>query len=328
MTSNIHQLHIIKKPLQLPLVAITQVDRLVRRWLDHPDPFLKRLLKFSAISRGKRLRAHVTLLAAQACGRVNPKVVRLATAYELFHYATLMHDDVLDHARERRHRPTLNHHYGNEVAVLVGDFLFTQVMRIVFENLPAALQGIVVRAAGQVCLGEILEHRFRGDLGLSRPAYLKVISHKTASLFAACGLGGARLAGGTKNQSDGLWEYGQNFGLAFQIRDDILDLVGKVRRTGKPVGTDLKEGRITLPVILGLRGLPTRERGKFRQAVRSGKNIAFIQDTLVRQGFVARAQSEAVKYAQRAENALAAFPDSRAKQQLISLARFAVERDR
>lgn len=304
------------------------VDRRLRRLLSTPDPWLRRLLGNAGLSRGKRLRASLTLLAAKLCGRVTPQAYQLAALLELFHAATLLHDDVLDAASRRRHRRTLNDHFGNAVAVLAGDYLFTLVMRSAFAELPERIQAVLARAAQQVCLGEIAEQRHRGRVNLTADQYRRVIAQKTASLFAACAAGGALLAGATSKQTEQLHRFGLNLGLAFQIQDDLLDLTGRPGRIGKPVGADFKAGYLTLPVILGLRQLRGAKRQALLQALRRGEaGLSRVRSLLAGTEAFGRTAAAAQALVAAAERNLARFPASPAKRQLLALARQAVERD-
>jgi octaprenyl-diphosphate synthase len=316
-----------QRAVRLP--ALARVDRRLRGFLHTPDPWLRQLLGSASLTRGKRLRAQLTLLAARLCGRVTPAVYQLAAVLELFHAATLLHDDVLDEASRRRHRRTLNDHFGNAVAVLAGDYLFTQVMRVAFAELPPRVQALMARTAQQVCLGEIAEQRLRGRVSLTAQQYQRVIAQKTASLFAACGAGGAMLAAATPAQVERLRRFGLNVGLAFQIQDDLLDLTGRQARTGKPVGVDFKAGYLTLPVILGLRQLAGARRQALLRALRQGAaGLSGVRRLLAATQAFGQTAAVARTLVRNAERSLARFPESPAKRQLLALARLAVERDR
>lgn len=311
------------------LPALAPVDRRLRRLLSTPDPWLRRLLGNAGLTRGKRLRARLTLLGAKLCGRATPAVYQLAALMELFHAATLLHDDVLDEASRRRHRRTLNDHFGNAVAVLAGDYLFTQVMRSAFAELPPRVQALMSRAAQQVCLGEIAEQRCRGRANLTAKQYRVIIAQKTASLFAACAAGGALLAGAASKTVERLRRFGLSLGLAFQIQDDLLDLTGRPGRIGKPVGADFKAGYLTLPVILGLRQLRGAKRQALLRALGRGEaGLSQVSSLLAGTEAFGRTAAMAQALMADAERSLARFPESPAKRQLLALARQVVERDR
>jgi geranylgeranyl pyrophosphate synthase len=255
-------------------------------------------------------------------------VERLASALELLHLATLAHDDVIDSAVDRRHRPTLNVRFGNETAVLVGDLMFSQAMNLLIADMPTPISQIVARAVTQVCLGEIQETKFFKKPNLHPAQYLEMISNKTASLLAACCEGGAVVGKGVPRQARALAEYGRNFGMAFQIQDDLLDLTGEKKRVGKPVGLDLREGRVTLPVIYGLRASrPLTRRAVQREIKRAQPRRRVLRRVLEACGALEQCRSLARAYAQKASQALKPLPASNAKQELLDLALFAVERD-
>jgi octaprenyl-diphosphate synthase len=309
--------------------SLASVNRQVEQFFKAQDSFLKPWLRNATAMRGKQLRVRLTLLAARCCGRVTVPVERLATALELFHVATLMHDDVIDNAKQRRHALTVNAQHGNVTAVLMGDLLFTQVMSIVFEHLPPKTQRVVLQAAKQVCLGEAEEQYVRGQLKLSVAQYQTIIRRKTASLFSACCQGGAELAGGDSVQIRSLATFGQALGMAFQIQDDILDLIGSPNRVGKTLGSDLKEGRITLPIILALQTLKGQEKKQFSEAVSAGyRKLPTIRKTLQEQGFITEAKAVAHRFTKKAKKALNCFPESKVKQELLALAEYAIDRDR
>jgi len=305
--------------------ALSRVEARMRRELESADPLLGQ--SFSTFNRGKKIRVRLTLLAALASGRITAKVERLAAAMEFFHYATLIHDDIIDNSRQRRHHPTLNARFGNETAVMLGDLMFTRVMNILIRDMPRRVQELAAQTASRVCQGELQEITVRGDLELNQKLYEEIISRKTAWLFASCAQCGGILAGATPAQSRALRDYGWSLGMAFQIRDDLLDLFGESRRVGKKVGTDLKEGRITLPVILGLRSLQGQARNRLAAAVAGGKAIAEICRRLEACGAKAGSENRARHFALRAETAALKLPVSQAREDMIRLARFAAERN-
>jgi geranylgeranyl pyrophosphate synthase len=292
------------------------------------DPWLRKILAAAAKPQGKQLRIRLTILSAQACGKSGPLVENIAAAWELFHYATLLHDDVIDHSDKRRHLPSLNAQFGNEVAVLVGDLLLTQVMKILVKKVPVDVQMLVAQTALQVCSGEIQEHQWVAKWNISETTYLNIIRKKTAALFSACCQTGARLGKGHPKAAEKLGKFGQAFGMAFQIQDDILDLMGTSQKSGKPVAMDLKEGRITLPIILGLKQLKGLQRKKLLKYIQMGdRKIMEIQRLIISQQVLPKALAKARMYVRQAQQALQDLPNTPAKQELIKLAELAVERD-
>jgi octaprenyl-diphosphate synthase len=308
--------------------AITRIEKKINARLTSKDEFVEAFLQYAAASRGKRLRARLTVLSAAALGRLHSRVEQLATAMELLHQATLVHDDVIDHAAQRRHKSTLNARFGNETAVLVGDLLFAQSMNLLIADMPNDIGKIVAHAATQVCFGEIQELKFFRKKTLQPTQYLEMISNKTASLLSACCEAGAKTAQGTPSQVRALAEYGRAFGMAFQIQDDLLDIVGAKKRVGKPVCMDLKEGRITLPVIYGLQTI----RGSGRRIVLQQIQGRVPQPQQLRAvledcGALDKCRDLAASYAGKAQRALKLIPESDAKRQLRELVSFAIERD-
>ncbi len=300
---------------------LKKINARIRTRLHSQDDFLNALLRYAAQTKGKQLRVRLTLLSAQLCGRINQEAEALAVALELFHYATLVHDDVIDKSGRRRHGMTMNARHGNEIAVLAGDFLFTQVMQILFEEVPKKIQGKVIQAAGMVCFGEIQERQYRGAVSMTVAQYRQVIENKTASLFTACCQCGGAVTGGKKKQIEQLTDFGRAYGMAFQIQDDILDFIGNPAKTGKAAGQDLREGRITLPVILGLKRLRGTQRRVLHHAVKSGTfRIGSIKKILVENGLIQEAQAIAQMFIKSAEQRLRLFPDSKPRQMMLDMA--------
>jgi len=308
--------------------ALTRIEKQIQGRLTSDDAFVGRFLRHAAKGRGKRLRARLVLLSASAAGTMSARAERLASALELLHLATLAHDDVIDSAADRRHQPTLNARFGNETAVLVGDLMFSQAMNLLIADMPTVISQIVARAVTQVCLGEIQETKFFKKPGLHPAQYLEMISNKTASLLAACCEGGAVVGKSAPSAARALADYGRDFGMAFQIQDDLLDIIGEKARVGKPVGLDLAEGRVTLPVIYGLRSTRRQVRQiVLREIKRPEPRQQVLREALETCGALERCHNLAQEYADRAGKAIKSLPASGAKQELLDLVAFAVERD-
>ncbi len=304
------------------------IEKQLRRHLTAKDPFVHYFLNYITKTKGKRLRARLTVLAARVCGKVDSRVERLAAAMEIFHHATLIHDDIIDQADRRRGRPSLNYRFSNEVSVLVGDLMFTQVMDILIRDMPERVRKIAANTTGRVCIGEIQELRLRTARQLTVNEYLAIIANKTASLFAGCCEGGAVLTGAPDRRVTKLEQYGRALGMAYQIRDDLLDLTGRTSRLGKTVGTDLKTGRITLPVILGIKRCRGEKRKQLLRKLRTGKYPQkSISQALKECGALEATRALAEDYSEQARKALLSLPDSPARQELEGLAQFAWKRD-
>ncbi len=219
--------------------------------------------------RGKRLRPTLLLLTAKACGPVTPAHHTLAAAVEMIHTATLVHDDVLDEADSRRHVGTVNAGWGNKVAILFGDTLFTHAFHLA-STVDGRACRVIGEATNRVCAGELQQVCHRGNLSLTEADYFGIVDGKTAALTECCGRLGALYAGADDETADRLAGFGRDLGVAFQIADDLLDLVGDETTAGKTLGTDLAQQKLTLPVIHCLNRLPAADAEALRTAVRAG----------------------------------------------------------
>lgn len=284
---------------------------------------------------GKRLRPALVVLAAHAADNLFPThtVFASAAAAELIHMASLIHDDVVDGSEERRGRPTANATFGNQISVLVGDYLLAKSIYL------AAREGNidVIRVFSKVTVGlsegEVLQITAKGDVDTSEETYLTIILKKTAGFIAGCCEVGAMLAGATPVQVEALTSYGLNCGLAFQIADDLLDYTGDPAKTGKPQCGDLREGKMTLPLILTLRDVTELERSHLLhilqepEALTEGE-IADVRATIARHDGYTRTASAAREYVQKAQEALESLPISPYCDSLHALADYALTRER
>ena len=226
------------------------VEAILKKELQSETPFVDQLLQHSWLLGGKRIRPVFLLLSGASCGAITPAHRQMAAALEMIHTATLVHDDVLDEAETRRHRATANSKWGTKVSVLLGDYLFTHSFHIASLSGSAEALRLLARASNRVCEGEMRQNAWQGDFELTEANYMQMITEKTAEL---CGVGcriGAMLAG-SKIEND-YESYGRNLGVAFQIVDDVLDIVGHPEEVGKTLGTDLLNQKPTLPVIHAL----------------------------------------------------------------------------
>jgi octaprenyl-diphosphate synthase len=224
------------------------------------DPDIEGYVTYAVGGRGKRLRPLLALLAGGATGKINSGHVDLAVIVELIHIATLVHDDIMDEAERRRGQPTLNARWGNSLSVLLGDCLFAHALNLStnFEN--ADISRAIARAAREICSGEMIQTQRRFDLKLQVEDYLRIVEKKTGSLFAAAAELAALISEADSNVIDTFKNFGIQIGTAYQIYDDCLDLAGSERATGKTLGTDLRKGKFTLPVLIFLRSASDFER--------------------------------------------------------------------
>jgi octaprenyl-diphosphate synthase len=308
---------------------IAEADRIFDRALaPYRTPFGP-LIDHLRHYRGKRLRPALLLLAARACGRVAPAHHTLAAAMEMIHTATLVHDDVLDEADLRRHAPTVNAGWGNKVSILLGDMLFTNSFHLTSTVDGRACQ-ITGEVTNRVCAGELRQVTERGNLDLTEADYFAIIDGKTAALTECCGRLGALYAGASDEVAAKLAAYGRNLGLAFQIADDVLDLIGTEDAAGKTLGTDLEQQKLTLPVIHCLHRLPAADGAKLRDAIRAGGDglgprvLGWLEKTQS----VAHAKRRAEELARAARQELECLPRSECRTILEAVADWSVRREK
>lgn len=288
------------------------------------------------LSGGKRLRPALALLAARTVGdaRLEDRAIAAAAAAEMIHMATLMHDDVVDEAAERRGRPTANSVFGNGITVLTGDFLLAKSISLLAHNDDNLA---VVRVFSDVTVGmaegEVLQAALARHLDITMDQYEEVIERKTARFLAGCCETGAMMGSGKDAEVAALRSYGHHMGMAFQIADDLLDFLGDPKKTGKPLGTDLRDGRVTLPLIHTLQVAEGEGREQIcallsRSSGITDVEIATITSLIARHGGFEAARCIAEARAERAITELSRFAPSPYRDALEQLARYVVARDR
>ncbi|MCJ7738750.1 MAG: polyprenyl synthetase family protein [Anaerolineae bacterium] len=271
---------------------------------------------------GKRLRPKIVLLSYKAVGGNDvTRAVPLAVAVELLHTASLIHDDINDHSDMRRGRETINTRWGNGLALLVGDFVFVKSLNLISTFDPHVIQ-VLANCCTAIVEGETSQMLHVGDTRMTEEEYLAILSQKTASLMSACGELGGIVAGGTERQISALKAYGLNLGIAFQIRDDTLDLVGDRDELGKPTSNDLDQGKMSLAALFAIRESEKKGGCLSLKDLQRSPNI--LDDT----GAIEYAMLKASEYADMARKALVVLPESEAKVELCGLADFAVTRNR
>ncbi len=281
-------------------------------------------------SGGKRLRPMLTIAGAKLAGYTGDGHVKLAAVVEFMHTATLLHDDVVDESDQRRGKAAARKIWGNQAAVLVGDFLLGQAFRMMVEVGSLPCLKILSNAAAVIAEGEVMQLAAAKNTSTTEDEYLAIINAKTAALFSAAGEVGAAIAQRPHAEQAALKAYGRNLGIAFQLVDDALDYAGDSSRLGKSVGDDFREGKITLPVILSFRRGNTEERAFWKRTLVDGE----IADADLEQAVVLMRKHKALEatlerartYGSIASDALAIFPDSRAKQALLDAVTFCVSR--
>jgi octaprenyl-diphosphate synthase len=280
---------------------------------------------------GKRIRPMLLLLSSKLFDYSGRGAIKLGAVVEIIHTATLVHDDIIDEARTRRGRPAANTQWGNSKCVLAGDWLYMQAFKIAVQERNFRTLDTLIELTQQMVEGELLQMEKLGKL-LSLDEHFDLIYRKTACLFSVCMRIGAILGGATPEQEENLAQYGRDLGMAFQIVDDVLDLTASESVLGKPVASDLREGKVTMAVIHALERCTLRERGMISTVVReqSFDNVshAEILEILTRYGSIDAAQQRALQYAGLARNAICSFPDGETKRALLWAPEYVVGREK
>ncbi|GAB6184759.1 polyprenyl synthetase family protein [Thermopirellula anaerolimosa] len=306
-----------------------EIEDALRRELKSNCQFIDRMLKHGFQLGGKRLRPALVVLAGKVGGRITPDHITIATAIELVHTASLIHDDVLDEAVIRRHLDTVNARWDNEASVLLGDYLLARAICLAgsLDTMDACRE--IAKASHHMCHGELRQIATRGHYELGEDEYLNIISEKTASLYAACGRLGARYAGADPDVCERFARFGINLGIAFQIVDDILDIWGDEGKMGKSLGTDLCKQKPTLPLIYLLESLGEAERSEVVATLRDHRDgfRASIRSWLVQTDAMARAERKAQSFVLKALEVLDPLPQNPATAALRQLAEFVCHRE-
>ncbi|MGR3379079.1 polyprenyl synthetase family protein [Salipiger abyssi] len=279
---------------------------------------------------GKRLRPLLTLASARMCGYDGPFHVHLAATVEFIHTATLLHDDVVDESSQRRGRPTANLLWDNKSSVLVGDYLFARAFQLMVEPGNLRVLDILSNAAATIAEGEVLQLTAAQDLRTDEDIYLQVVRGKTAALFSAATEVGGVIAGVEEAHVQALFTYGDALGIAFQIADDLLDYQGDSAATGKNVGDDFRERKLTLPVIKAVAAADDEERAFWVRVIEKGDqqegDLEHALALLDRHGALEATRDDALGWSEKAKQALAVLPESELRDLLIELADFVVAR--
>jgi octaprenyl-diphosphate synthase len=282
-------------------------------------------------SGGKRLRPALLLLSAKACGDHDDMAIRLGAVVELIHTATLIHDDVIDSADTRRGRPSTNSRWGNQISVLAGDWLYMQAFHLSLRERNFHILDLLTGLTQVMVEGELLQLDHLGKIGLTESDYYELVNRKTACLFRVCARLGAVSAGADNATESNLGEFGWNLGMAFQLIDDILDFTASAKKLGKPVGSDLREGKVTLPLILALESCTPAEKAQvaavLRERAYETTPLENILGLLERHRGVERARRQAAAWAEKARAWIADLPESPYKAALQSVTELVVDRD-
>ena len=307
---------------------LAAVDRLFNEELASDLACVNALVKHVGRFRGKMLRPTLLLLAGKGCGDLSDAHVVLATVVEMVHMATLVHDDVLDEAELRRKGATINHLKGNEAAVLLGDYLISHSFHLCSSLDSQFASRMIGRTTNQVCEGELLQLHHRNNYNIDEETYFQIITRKTASLCATCCLLGAKFAGAGEVRMSQLEMFGLSLGTAFQIQDDILDIVGDPSTVGKTLGLDIEKGKLTLPMIHFLRTAPREHRDLLRALLmgKDGDKTEKIRNLILPSDSIHYSQETARRHVKRAREAIGELPQSTAKSVLDAMAEFVLNR--
>src|SRR6202789_2947131 len=300
---------------------LRQVEQIFRQELESQNPYVADIFAHVAHFRGKRLRPMLLLLSASGTGPINEAHRVLGAVVEMIHLATLVHDDVLDEAETRRHVATVNTRWNNETSVLFGDYLFTHAFHLASSLETTLACRLIGRATNIVCEGELTQIRERDNLELSEEAYLRIIDGKTAELCAVSCYLGAHYAEAEESISKSLEQYGRALGIAFQISDDLLDILGSEDETGKSLGTDFKKQKLTLPLIRLLSQTEEPDAQRRRELLTQLDDDAWgeVVRWLDRSDAVECARHRGVEFAAAARSHLECVNNSSAKEMLVEM---------
>lgn len=310
---------------------LKEVEEDFERRLGSRVPLVTEIAKHLVLSGGKRIRPALMILSAKLCGYKGKGYIPLAGAIELIHTATLLHDDVVDNAEMRRGNPTANVLWGNVASVLVGDFLLSRAFSMMVEVKDLKVLEVMAETTTLLAEGETFELTKTADISLTEGEYLEMVAQKTASLLSASARIGAILAKAEEEQEEALAAFGLKLGIAFQLVDDCLDYIGKEEALGKKVGSDIKEGKVTLPLIWTLGRCNSEERRLIRDTLLEVdpdiKSIKEVVELVHQHGGIDYTLQRAQEFVNEAKHCLSFFPDRPEKSTLMELADYLLSRD-
>ena len=321
-------------------LSLKEISNPVKAELDRFDDIFKEALRsnvglvdlvarYIIRQKGKKIRPLLVLLSAKISGGVTERTYRGAALVELLHTATLIHDDVVDDANKRRGMWSINALFKNKVAVLMGDYLLSRGLMISVDGKDYDFLGVTTNAVKRMSEGELLQIQKTRKLDIDEETYFKVISDKTASLLETCCSIGAMSTTDNKDYIEAMRNFGHSLGMSFQIRDDILDYEGKSNLIGKPVGGDIKEKKITLPLIYSLNNVSSSEAARIKKILKNGNDKTKVKDIMQfvhENNGIDYALKVAEKYSDEAKDSLNIFPDSQLKLSLQALVDFVTAR--
>lgn len=310
--------------LNLVKEDIEKVEQFLKDDIKTSVPLINEVILYLLSGGGKRLRPAFLALSAKLCGYNGELIAPMSAVVEYIHSATLLHDDIIDGAKYRRNRETANSIYGNDIAVLCGDFLYSRSYITLTEYGAKDVQMILSSAALTMSEGEVIQLLKTGDINLTFEDYIQIITRKTAVLFsAACEIGG-RISGVNEEKIKALKDFGYYLGLAFQMTDDILDYMGNPDITGKKNGTDLYEGKLTLPVLITIENANSEEKATiekmFQEDSRTESDLKVLKDIMNKYDVESKANKVADEYISKSINSLNIFEDNDYRKAMITIA--------
>ena len=318
----------IYQPIQDSLPA---VESKILEILTTANPLSSEVIHYFFQAKGKFLRPALVLFGASFGGGLPKSAILTAAALEIFHSATLIHDDIIDSAYLRRNLPTVHAKWNPQVAVLVGDYLHDKAIGAIFDTKSEQVIAAFLQTAGVVCDGEILELNEKNNFNLKEETYFTIIERKTAALLATCLESGAILGGLEIERALSLKRFGTYFGMAFQMIDDCLDFMGQENEFGKTLGADLQAGVLTLPLIRLIALLDERGKAEIFSKVKSGLDHTQLGDLVLlleEHGAIQYSIQKAHEFTDRAALELSVFPDTPVRRSLLALLRYVIERNR
>lgn len=311
---------------------LARVDEQLEVWSRAANPLTAEVSRYVLRKKGKRLRPALVLLTSRLFAEGDGEAVFLASLVELIHTASLIHDDIIDNADIRRGRESVHSKWGPNITVLLGDYLYIKSIGLSLQSKHDRIIRLLAEVSSRMIEGELDEYALSGNLYTTEGEYLRVIENKTAALFSCCCRIGAILGQAGPDEERQLADFGRNLGMSFQLVDDLLDILGEKAVLGKPVLSDLGEGRITLPLIHALntngRVGPGRIEGLIGRKDISGDERKDLLEFLLACGSLDYTKAKASEYSERSLESLHCFPDSPSRESLTRLAAFILNRDR
>ncbi|MCX5816250.1 MAG: polyprenyl synthetase family protein [Proteobacteria bacterium] len=309
---------------------LTKLEVSINRLVTTKVGFIKEIVNHIIKSGGKRVRPVLVILSARLCGHKDDEHIPYAAIVEFIHTATLLHDDVVDNAQTRRGASTANTIWGNEASVLVGDFLYAKSFELLADEGNDKIFGVMASTTKSLSEGEILELIRTSDIETSEEDYFEIIGNKTAVLFSvACEIG-AILGKVDSNKKSSLKNFGYNLGMAFQLQDDILDYTSYDNVLGKRVGTDIKEGKVTLPLIYAIKSSNDKEKFSIQKVLKKSnvtvKDFESVRKIILKYGGIEYAINTTKKYTEAAKGCLNAFGASPYKEALLTITDYMLSR--